>query len=115
MNIFTSPTYTLSKEQLLADKLQQISHVANNGYNNISEIQKSGIDVLWNDPTLKPQEIIDALGDNAIKIFQIHGILTDAIKQIAEISGVAPNIATPTNAFSIVDNVITVSNNPYTL
>jgi hypothetical protein len=71
--------------------------------------------LLWNDPTLKPQEIIDALGDDAVKIFQVHGILTDAIKQIAEISGVVPNIATPTNAFSIVDNVITVSNNLYTL
>ena len=113
MSIFT-PTLTFSKEKLLADKLQEISYITNGGYNNICDIQTAGIQVLWNDPVLKPQEIIDALGDEAIKMFQVHGILTDAIKQIAAISGITPSITTPTNAFSIADGVITILDSPYT-
>lgn len=114
MSIFT-PTLTFSKEKLLADKLQEISYITNGGYNNICDIQTAGIQVLWNDPVLKPQEIIDALGDEAIKMFQIHSVLTDAIKKISDICGITSSITTPTNAFSITDGVITVSDNPYTL
>jgi hypothetical protein len=114
MSIFTPPNITISKQQLLADKLQQISRIANDCYYNMAQFQTTGIQILWNDSALKPQEIIDALGDNAVKIFQVHGILTDAINQIASVSGITPALATPANAFSIVDGVITVSDNPYT-
>lgn len=114
MSIFTPPPSTPTKEQLLSDKIQQISHIANDCYHNMTQFQTTGIQILWNDSFLKPQEIIDALGDEAIKIFQVHGILTDAINQIANVSGITPSITTPTNAFSIVDGVITVLDNPYT-
>ena len=115
MNIFTPPPFTPTKEQLLSDKIQQISHIANDCYRNMTQYQTTDIQILWNDSFLKPQEIIDALGDEPSSKLGSEKILTDAIKQIASISGHTPSITTPTNAFSIADGNITVSDKPYTL
>jgi hypothetical protein len=43
----------------------------------------------------------------------MHGILTDAINQIAAIDGISPEIALPTNAFEVVGKQIEVSEDPY--
>ena len=113
MSILNPISVPYTDEQILNFKVDHIKRTAIIEYKKLLEIQKNGIDMLWNDPRFSPQEIVDALGADAVKIFQVHGILTDAINQIATVDGISPEIALPTNAFSIVDGSIVVSEDPY--
>lgn len=113
MSIFTPSPITYTNEQILNSKALHIKRLAIAEYNKLLDIQTNGIKLIWKDPRSKPQEIVDALGADAVKIFQVHGILTDAINQIAAVDGISPEIDLPTNAFSIVDGAIVVSEDPY--
>jgi hypothetical protein len=106
---------TITKDQILANKASRIKLFSKESYQKIIDIQKQGIDSVWsNRGDITPQEICDSLGSDVVKIFQIHGILTNAIIQIAAIDGISPDIALPTNAFEVVDGKIVVSDDPYT-
>lgn len=113
MSILSPQVVEKPEQEILNAKAAHLKRVTVNAYNNIINIQVNGIKTLWNDPTFTPQQIIDALGPDALKIFQMHGILTDAINQIAAIDGITPAIALPTNAFEVVDGSIVVSEDPY--
>ena len=113
MSIFTPSPITYTNEQILNAKASHIKRLAILEYKKLLDIQTNGIKLIWNDPRFKPQEIVDALGADAVKIFQVHGILTDAINQIAAVDGISPEIALPTNAFEVVGNNIVVSEDPY--
>ena len=113
MSIFTPSPITYTNEQILNSKASHIKRLAIAEYKKLLDIQTNGIKLIWKDPRFKPQEIVDALGDDAVKIFQVHGILTDAINQIAAVDGISPEIALPTNAFEVVGNNIVVSEDPY--
>lgn len=113
MSIFTPSPITYTNEQILNAKASHIKRLAILEYKKLLDIQTNGIKLIWNDPRFSPQEIVDALGADAVKIFQVHGILTDAINQIAAVDGISPEIALPTNAFEVVDGSIVVSEDPY--
>ena len=116
MSILTPTSNTVqppSREQLLSRKADRIRDFSRRSFQQLSEIQREGIRFLWEDRGFTPQEIIDTLGPDALKIFQMHGILTDAINQIAAIDGISPEITLPTNAFEVVDGSIVVSEDPY--
>lgn len=115
MSILTSPNnpQSSSKELLILRKIEEINNLSYQIFNFLTTSQKLGINLLWKDDNLSAQEIIDGLGDNALKIFEMHKILTNAIVDIAEVDGIAPDIDLPTNAFSIVDGSIVVSEDPY--
>jgi hypothetical protein len=104
-----------SREQKLANRARMIKAFSAQAYRQICELQQRGIQLLWNDREFSPQELIDELGPDAIKIFQYHGGLTSYLVQVAQTDGVAPNVALPTNAFAVEDGVITVlDDTPYT-
>lgn len=116
MSLLTSniqPQTVLTDEQILNALSIEIKRFSKTSYDDILGIQNKGINLLWRRGRFTPQQIIDALGPDALKIFQMHGILTDAINQIAAIDGITPAIALPTNAFEIVDGNIVVSEDPY--
>ncbi len=116
MSILTSnitPQTVLTDEQILNALVAEIKRFSKTSYDNVLAIQNKGINLVWKRGKFTPQQIIDALGPDALKIFQMHGILTDAIKQIAAIDGISPELALPTNAFEVVDGDIIVSENPY--
>lgn len=115
MSILTHTPSQPTNDQKLTFKADGIKRSARSGFAIICDIQKNGITSLWKDKTHTPQQIIDALGTDAVKIFQMHAILTDAIASIAAIDGIEPVIALPTNAFEVVDGVIVVSEDPYAL
>jgi hypothetical protein len=106
----TAPT----KEQLLAGKIRNIKTITAKAYEELVKIQQEGIEVFWKDRRLTPQEIATAMGEDAVKVFQFHGFLTDCIKSIATADGIEPEIKLPTNAFEVVDGNIIVSPHPYT-
>lgn len=81
----------------------------------LSDIQKDGINTLWNNPRATPQQIIDGLGDKALKLFQFHGALTDLLVGMSVADGISYTPSFPTNAFTIDPNTgkITVTEDPY--
>ena len=105
-----------SDEQQLQFIANQIKRVSSTTYSNLVELQKDGIKMLWKNIKYTPQQIIDALGEDAIKVFQFHGGLTEYIMTISAVDGVNYIPALPTNAFTIDPNTgkITVTNDPYT-
>ena len=104
----------LTDEQILNSLAAEIKRFSKRSYDSVLEIQNKGINLVWKRGRFTPQQIIDALGPDAVKIFQMHAILTDAIKQIAAIDGIEAPVALPTNAFEVVDGAIVVSEDPYT-
>ncbi len=113
-------TPTQTPEQLEAFKNMRLKMTKNHileltreTFNRLVNIQRKGIDMVWNNPNLTPQEIVDALGNDAVKVFEFHGNLTTFIQQLATSANVAVDLKTPTNAFSVVSGNIVVSNNPY--
>lgn len=102
-----------AKEILLRQKANRIMNITAETFNNIIHVQRQGIVQLWEDTNLTPQEIIDELGPNAIKIFQFHGALTQFIQTLAQIDEVTVELKQPTNAFTLSGGVITVTEDPY--
>lgn len=108
-NQITNPSKAVKLEQ----QTNFIKNISKRAYEDLVRTQKMGIDMLWNHPELTPQEIIDALGEDAIKIFQYHGALTEYVVALATAEGITPDIKLPTNAFTIENGVITVLDTPY--
>ncbi len=115
MSILTYPNQTQpSKELLISNKIESISSLSYQIFKYLTIVQKQGIDLLWNDENLTPQEIINALGEDALNIFEMHSILTSALQQIAQVDGISADVALPTRAFEVVDGKIVVLDDPYT-
>jgi hypothetical protein len=116
MSLLNAPTPpTPTKEIKLKQVTGRIRQLSASSYKQISDIQKQGISLLWEHPELTPQEIIDALGENALKVFQYHGALTEYLVTLATLEGIQPDIKLPPNAFVVnQDGTITVTEDPYT-
>lgn len=115
MSLLSKTPTTPSKSEKLAKLVSTIGDVSSNTYSQLVSIQNMGINLLWHSKEFTPQEVIDGLGDNALKVFQFHGALTDLIVALAALDGIAPEVKLPTNAFSVVDGSIVVSSDPYTI
>ncbi len=115
MSILTStPVNTPTKEQELKQVSDRIKFLTSQTFKNLVDVQKNGINLVWNQRNLTPQEILDYLGEDAMKVFQFHGALTDLIVSIATSEGVSVDLKTPTNAFTVgQDGKITVTDQPY--
>lgn len=114
MSILTTSETGPTKEQLLERKKTIIQNLTKQVFENLLRVQKNGITLLWKDPNLTPQEIIDSFGQDAIKLFMFHGGLTDFINTVASLDGTTVELATPTNAFVVDKNGnITVTTDPY--
>lgn len=72
--------------------------------------QNDGIDLVWHNAFgLTPQEAIDALGTDAVKVFAFHSALTTLLATQAAADGVTPALKFPTYAFTEnQDGTITV-------
>jgi superfamily II helicase len=78
---------TPNKEQMLKQVSNRIFNLAKETFNKCVEAQRDGVKLVFEHPHLEPQEILDYLDDNALKVFQYHGGLTDFITQIAQNDG----------------------------
>ena len=87
---------------------------AREGYKRLCQIQKQGASRIWHHPRLTPQQAVDALGTDAVRIAQAHGALTEVIDSIAALDEVLPDIVLPTHEFTMnPDGTITVGEGPY--
>lgn len=108
-----SDKVSLTKTQKKKVATSKIRNLSKESYEELARIQKRGIRLLWKNPDLTPQEIVDGLGEDAAKVFQFHGVITKLITEIAASEGAKPDIDLPTNAFTIEDGVVTISDQPY--
>ena len=116
MSILTNTNISqLTTEQKQAAVASSIKRTAVVNYQQLVRIQKEGIRTVWNNPYgLTPQQVCDALGTDAVKVFDIHGVLTDAIVQIADRDGVTPDVALPKKNFTRnQDGTVTVLETDY--
>lgn len=113
MSILTSTTTVISEEEKLQRITKNIKSISARAYGDLVRVQKTGIDAVWNNKDFTPQQIIDALGDDAIKIFEVHGKLTDYLTAISIIDEIPYTPALPTYAFTVSGNKITVTDKPY--
>lgn len=106
-------TPTLAEKQ--ASAASSIRSASANQYATLVAWQKAGISAVWNNPDgLTPQQVCDALGADAVKAFDLHAKLTEAVMQLAQIGGVQPDIALPSHAFTRnADGTVTVLDAPY--
>ena len=104
---------TISKENKLKRTVNNIGNISGETFNKLVSTQRQGIDLVWNNSDLTPQEVIDGLGADAIKVFQFHGALTQFIQALSQIDNVSVDLKFPTKAFEIENGVITVLNTPY--
>ncbi|TXH18394.1 MAG: hypothetical protein E6R03_02240 [Hyphomicrobiaceae bacterium] len=106
-----TPATILQKQEAFYKSVKALTE---NAYRNLSAFQQRGINMLWKSSALTPEEAVAALGADAKKIFQLHGILTQALMDMAAVDGTRPQIALPTNAFTLNDDgTVTVLDTPY--
>jgi hypothetical protein len=105
----------ISKDVKLRNTAERIKQLVKQCHNNIVNAQRDGIDIMWGNKDLTPQEIIDELGVDVIKVFHFHHKLTQFIKDISEFDGAVTELKYPTNNISIdsSNGKVTVTNEPY--
>jgi hypothetical protein len=70
-----------TQEQNIALAVSQLSSQVNGSLDNLKRNIQIAWDLFWHNPQATPQQICDALGNNAYKIFQESGFWQAAIKQ----------------------------------
>lgn len=114
MSLLKKPNPSLTKDQKLQLVVAHIANLSRTTFETLIKTQNQGIDMLWHNREFTPQEIINALDENAVKIFQFHGGLTNLVESIAQTDKLEVNIKLPTNNFSVEKNgKITILDEPY--
>ena len=114
MSILTQQPTQITNDQKLAMITNRIKSISARTYSDLVKVQKDGIESVWHNPQFTPQQIIDSLGDDAIKIFNFHGRLTDYLVDVSAVDNVSYTPALPTNSFVFnEDGSITVTDQPY--
>lgn len=108
-----SPPQPPSKEMMLSNTVKRIENISRETFNRLIEVQRRGVDIVWSNPRLEPQEIFDAMGDNAAKVVQYWSALTTFITDLAAVEGVNVELKYPTNAFTLSGTNVIVSDDPY--
>lgn len=89
------------RQQRLKFVANNIVNTARETYNNLVNIQRKGIDLIWNNPNFTPQEILDELGDRAPIVFTMHKELSDFITGIATANNVQVDLKQPTHSYTL--------------
>jgi hypothetical protein len=89
-------------------------------FSEMVDTQRSGIDLLWNGQasglhSLTPQQVCDALGTDAGRVFAFHGRLTECLLDQAAVDGATVALKYPTHNFTVNENgTVTIGTGPYT-
>lgn len=111
-NILASQVST-PKETIVNVIAEQLSQMARQSFNSMVYTQRRGIDMVWDNPKVTPQEIFDILGDQGGKICNFHAALTQMIYAMAQLDGIQVDLKFPTHVMTVEDGVVTVTDTPY--
>ncbi|BCU77934.1 hypothetical protein [Luteolibacter sp. LG18] len=110
------PVQEPTKEQMRQLVPRVVRQSAATNFQRLCAMQRQGIETIWSNPRLTPQEAVDTLGTSAVKVFRAHGHLTELILALAALEEApeTPEILFPTNAFTAnEDGTVTVLDAPY--
>jgi hypothetical protein len=100
MSIFTQTN--LTPAQLAA---QQILQIAKMQFQQLSRSGTQGYNLIWNNRSADPEDVIAALGTNAKAVFELAELNIDTINEASEIGGVtAPAIGSVPSEYSLTFN-----------
>ena len=71
---------SITKEQRIAMAKQQLKQNINRLFKEMQKTAQEGWEKMWTSKDYTPQEMIDALGADAVDSFRLHGILVTAIE-----------------------------------
>lgn len=109
-----TPAADTSIEATQARAAQRIGQLTAAGYDQLVRLQREGIDLVWrNADGLTPQQVCDALGTSAAKVFAIHSALTQALVSAQQADGIPVSVALPTHEYVInPDGTVSVAADP---
>ena len=115
MSILNNTQQELTLAQKQEKAAARAFSLAKQTYQQLTTAQKQGIQIVWDNPQgLTPQEVVDGMGDKAVKVFEFHGSLTDLIVELATQDGVTPDIALPKKNFTKnPDGTVTILSSDY--
>lgn len=113
MPLLPSNPGALTLEEKQSRTLTSCEALIARNWQNMVNCQHDGIDLIWHNAFgLTPQEAIDALGTNAVKVFAFHAALTLLLYTQAQAEGITVVLKFPTFAFTEnEDGTITVDPN----
>ena len=85
MSIFNNAN--LTPAQLAA---QQIIQIAKQQYQQLSRSGLQGYNLIWNNRNADPEDVVAALGTNALAVFQLAQLNMETVVTAAELGGVTP-------------------------
>ena len=105
----SAPTITPEmRQQRLKAVANIILNTTRETFNKLIQVQRRGIDLVWNNPNFTPQEILNELGDQAPTIFAMHRELSEFITDVAAANNVQVDLKQPTHNFTLSGNNIIV-------
>lgn len=115
MSLLPGSTTAPSLSQRKINQRVKIDAIIADVWNTMCRGQQDGIDAFWHAPGLTPQDMSDAYGTDAGKLFAFHAALTDLIIAQSAVEGISPPpVKAPTNAFTVnQDGTVTISEDPY--
>jgi hypothetical protein len=118
-NILTNntitPPPTIDTEEIAKRISNQAIQMAKEMYNSMVRVQRRGIEIVWENPKVSPQDVFNALGDKGEKVCQFHAALTQFVATLAQMEGVHVDLKFPTHQMEVSDGVVTVTDEPYTI
>lgn len=96
------------RQRRLESIADNIVNTTRETFNKLIQVQRRGIDLVWNNPNFTPQEILDELGDQAPAIFAMHRELSEFITDVAAANNVQVDLKQPTHNFTLSGNNIIV-------
>lgn len=85
-------------------------------YQQLVITQAEGIKKLWKNPQATPQQLCDAMGTDAAKVFSAHAKLTTLLLELAPMLGRTFVPALPEKNFTVnPDGTVTVLDEPFAL
>lgn len=103
-----------TSEEVAQRVAEQILNMSRETYNHLVRVQRQGVKAVWEHPKTTPQEVVDALGENAAKVFSYHAKITDLVKELATNEGIDVDVLLPVNSFIVnQDGTVTLEDTPY--
>ena len=103
-----APVTPQMRQQRLKMVSGNIINTTRETFNNLIDVQRRGINIVWNNPNFTPQEILDELGDRAPAIFAMHRELSEFITDVAAANNVQVDLKQPTHNFTLSGDRIIV-------
>lgn len=109
MSILQGTAPEVTKQQLLVKKCNFIRDFAAASFGNLQGTYNNAVSLLWQDENFTAQELFDELGDDGVKLYQLHTALGQFVETLAQSEGIPSGLVTLPNEITFDNNKIILS------